>query len=213
MLTKPFRIKCIVPKQRETTPTGNEALEFTRKIIKYSELISDSKKTSADNSASSLLSKAMMNELSLCRRRDGVSENHALMFESCFTFQVTTTRPKHERFMRASNNDDQQIYRWSHLLNTPEWNSYVENPLDEVTRVKFLDRITAPKTTDVIIRNPYPPYAISYKSMTVDVGIVVKGERKLDPKPFSTSSAGTDMLQSHLIRMLYMVQSQPTCLK
>ncbi len=82
MLTKPFRIKCIVPKQRETTPTRNEVLEFTRKIIKYSELISDSKKTSADNSASFLLSKALMNELSLCRRRDGVSDNHALMFES-----------------------------------------------------------------------------------------------------------------------------------
>ena len=73
MLTKPFRIKCIVPKQCETTPTRNEVLEFTWKIIKYSELISDSKKTSANNSTSFLLSKAMMNELSLCRKRDGVS--------------------------------------------------------------------------------------------------------------------------------------------
>jgi hypothetical protein len=122
--------------------------------------------------------------LSLCRRRDGVSDNHALMFESCFTFQVTTTRSKHERFMRASNNDDQRIYRWSHLLNTPEWNDNVENPLDEVTRVKVLDRLTQPKTKDTspeAIRNPYPPYTISYKSMTVDVGQAVKGERKLDP--------------------------------
>jgi hypothetical protein len=32
-------------------------------------------------------------------------------------------------------------------------------------------------------------------------------------KPLSTSSAGSDMLQSHTIRMLYMVQSQPTCLR
>ncbi len=72
MLTKPFGIKCIVPKQRETTPTGNEVLEFTQKISKYSELISDTKKTLADNSASSLLSKALMNELSLCRRGEMV---------------------------------------------------------------------------------------------------------------------------------------------
>ena len=137
MLTKPFRIKCVVPKQRETTPTRNEVLDFSRKIIKYSELMSDSKKTSADTSASSLLSKAMMNELNLCRKRDGVSENHALVMKSCFTYQVTMMRVKHERLMRATNNDDQWIYRWSHLINTPEWNDYVENPLDELARVKF----------------------------------------------------------------------------
>ncbi len=65
-----------MPKQRDTTPFGNEVLEFTWKIIKYSELISDSKKTSAGNSASSLLSKALIIELRLCWRRDGVSDNH-----------------------------------------------------------------------------------------------------------------------------------------
>ena len=82
MLTKPFEIKCIVPKQHVTTPTGNKVLEFTQKILKYSELISDTKKTSADNSTSSLLSKALMNELSLCRKRDDVSDNNALTFEN-----------------------------------------------------------------------------------------------------------------------------------
>ena len=186
MLTKPFRIKCIVPKQRETTPTGNEVLEFTRKIIKYSELISECKKTSADNSTSSLLSKAMMNELSLCRKRDGVSENHALVMKNSFTFQVTTLRGKHESLMRANNNDDQRIYKWSDLLATPEWNNYVENPLDELVRVKFLDRLTEHKEDTLeAMRNPYPPYAISLKSMTLDVGTVTKGERKLDPRHYN----------------------------
>ncbi len=55
--------------------------------------------------------------------------------------------------------------------------------------MKFLDRLTAPKTIDKspkAIRNPYPPYAISYKSMTVDVGQAVKGERKLDPWHYNT---------------------------
>ncbi len=167
-----------------TTPTGNEVLEFTQKISKYSELISDTKKSSADNSASSLLSKALMNELSLCRRRDGVSDNHILMFERSITFQITTTKAKHEKNTKASINDDQRIYPWSHLLKTPEWNAYIENQLDEVTRVKFLDRITRPLTIDTLpeaIRNPYPPYTISYKSMTVDVGQAIKRERKLDP--------------------------------
>ncbi len=88
-------------------PTVNNVFEFTQKISKYSELISDTKKTSADNSTSSLLSKALMNELSLCRRRDGVSDNHTLRVEHYYTFQVTTTRGKHEKNMKASNNDDQ----------------------------------------------------------------------------------------------------------
>ncbi len=65
MLTKPFGIKFIVPKQCVNAPTVNDVFEFTQKISKYSELISDTKKTSADNITSSLLSKALMNELSL----------------------------------------------------------------------------------------------------------------------------------------------------
>jgi hypothetical protein len=105
MLTKPFGIKCIIPKQCVNAPTVNDVFEFTQKISKYCELISDTKKTSADNSTSSLLSKALMNELSLCRRRYGVSDNHTLRVEHYYTFQVTTMRGKHEKNMKASNND------------------------------------------------------------------------------------------------------------
>jgi hypothetical protein len=142
-------------------PTINDVFEFTQKVSKYSELISDTTKTSADNSTSSLLSKALMNELSLCRRRDCVSDNHMLRVEHYYTLQVTMTRGKHEKNMKASNNDNQQIYNRSRLLKTPEWNAYVENPLDYVTRVKFLDRITRPQLLDTspeAILNPYPPY-------------------------------------------------------
>ncbi len=42
---------------------------------------------------------------------------------------------------------------------------------------RFLD--TSPEIQAAIV-DPYPPYAVSYKSMTVDVGEVVKGYRKLD---------------------------------
>ncbi len=51
-----------------------------------------------------------------------------------------------------------------------------------------MDRITRPLTIDTspeAIWNPYPPYAISYKSMTVDVGQAIKGERKLDPRHYN----------------------------
>jgi hypothetical protein len=53
--------------------------------------------------------------------------------------------------------------------------------------VKFLDRLTEYKedTSPEAIRNPYPPYAISFKSMTLDVGTVIKGERRLDPRHYN----------------------------
>jgi hypothetical protein len=56
MITKTFHAKVMVPKP---VTKGNESTvpDFIEKIIKYSELISDNKKTSADNSVSSLLSK------------------------------------------------------------------------------------------------------------------------------------------------------------
>ena len=33
--------------------------------------------------------------------------------------------------------------------------------------------------------NSYPPYAISYKSMSIDVGEVVKSRRKVDPRHYN----------------------------
>jgi hypothetical protein len=56
MITKAFHAKGMVPKP---FTKGNEstAPDFIEKIIKYSELISDNKKTSVDNSISSLLGK------------------------------------------------------------------------------------------------------------------------------------------------------------
>ncbi len=57
MLTEQFNIKAIIPKKVEEAISINAVENFTKKITKYSELISNSKKTSAENSISSLLSK------------------------------------------------------------------------------------------------------------------------------------------------------------
>jgi hypothetical protein len=62
MITKTFHAKGMVPKP---VTKGNESTgpEFIEKIVKYSELISDNKKTSANNSISSLLSKVFRKSL------------------------------------------------------------------------------------------------------------------------------------------------------
>ena len=62
MLTDQFNIKAIIPKSVKGPLSNNSVEDFTKKITKYSELISISKKTSAENSISSLLSKTLLND-------------------------------------------------------------------------------------------------------------------------------------------------------
>jgi hypothetical protein len=57
MLTQPFILRAIIPKKVEEAISINAVAEFTNKITKYSELISNSKKMSAESSILSLLSK------------------------------------------------------------------------------------------------------------------------------------------------------------
>jgi hypothetical protein len=45
MLTKQFNLKAIIPKKVEETISINAVENFTKKITKYSELISNSKKS------------------------------------------------------------------------------------------------------------------------------------------------------------------------
>jgi hypothetical protein len=82
MITKMFHAKGMVPKP---VTNGNESTvpDFIEKIIKYSELISDNKKTSADNSIYSTLSKVFRKSLQRSKPED---RNH--------TMQVTSIVPQ-----------------------------------------------------------------------------------------------------------------------
>jgi hypothetical protein len=59
MLTEPFNLRVIIPKKVEGAISINAVAEFTNKITKYSELISNSKQISEENSILSLLSKTL----------------------------------------------------------------------------------------------------------------------------------------------------------
>ncbi len=69
MITKALNVKGMVPKP---VTKGNESKvhEFIEKIIKYSELISNNNKTSADNSISSLLGKVFRISLQRSKPED-----------------------------------------------------------------------------------------------------------------------------------------------
>jgi hypothetical protein len=88
MLTEPFPIKCIIPHKVEGVPPQGSVSEFTRRLCRYSELISEMKKTSAANSSFSLLSKALKNELNLCNREDRNKEDKSIIVEHRYTIQT-----------------------------------------------------------------------------------------------------------------------------
>ncbi len=44
--------------------------------------------------------------------------------------------------MNDSNNDVKIAYGWCDLLDSEERNNYIDNPINDVTRAAFLDKMT-----------------------------------------------------------------------
>ncbi len=188
MLMETFPIKCIIPNKIEGVPVQGSVDEFTRQLCKYSELISDIKNTSAANSTFPLLSKALKNELSFCNREDRDKEVKSLIVEHRYTIQSQVKPQAHELNMRANGYNDKELYGWCDLLDTDEWHGFSRDPLDDTKRAHFFDRMTyrlddreilntSPDFESALV-NAYPPYAISYKNMVIDVAKVEKIKTK-----------------------------------
>jgi hypothetical protein len=187
-------------------PKGNEFTvpDFIEKIVKYSELISDSKKTSADNSISSLLSKVFRKSLQRskpndCNHRPGHANNMdyatlgaaigpkrhdslARVNWNCdhkFQTIVQIKKLMHKADMEKYQNYDHKAYGCCSLLAIDEWNTYIKDPLNENTRSAFISKMT---NTEMFPKNISPPYGIFYKSMTVTVGKIEKRCRQVDQR-------------------------------
>ncbi len=155
MIMSTFHAKGMVPKP---VTKGNvfTVPDFIEKIIKYSELISDNKKTSADNSISSLLSKVFRKPLQRskpkdCNHRPGHAsdmdyatlgaaigpkylDSLARVNWNCdhkFQTIVQIKKPVHKANMETYQSDDHKAYGWCSLLATDEWNTYIKDPLNE----------------------------------------------------------------------------------
>jgi hypothetical protein len=116
--------------------------EFTKRLCKYSELISDQIKTPAANSSFSLLSRAIKNELNLCNRDDRNNEDKSIIVEHRYTIQSQIKGKTHGVNMKTHQNDDKELYGWCDLLDTDEWHIFTMDPLDDNKRARFLDRMT-----------------------------------------------------------------------
>ncbi len=147
MITSAFHAKGVVPKP-VTKDNEFTVPDFIEKIIKYSELISDNKKTSADNSISSLLSKVFRKSLQCSKPKDRNNRpGHASNMDyatlgaaigpkrpdslarvnwNCdheFQTIVRIKKPVHKANMEKYQNDDHKAYGWCSLLATDKWNT------------------------------------------------------------------------------------------
>jgi hypothetical protein len=203
MITKAFNVKGMVPKP---VTKGNESKvhEFIEKIIKYSELISNNKKTSADNSISSLLSKVFRkspqhSKPEDCNHKPGhpSNDNYATVgavigpnslersarvnwsWDHIFQTIVQIKKPVHKAIMEKFQNDDYKAYGWCGLLATDKWDTYIKESLNENARSAFIAKMT---NKEEFPKNASPPYGIFYESMTVTVGKIEKGRRWVDQR-------------------------------
>ena len=117
MLTEPFNLRAIIPKKVEGAISINAVAKFTNKITKYSELISNSKKMSAENSISSLLSKTLHHDQQMStsdkRNMTAIRPN---LFHT-YKVQVQVKREVHMKNMKE-NNDNFVVYTYCKLLHT-----------------------------------------------------------------------------------------------
>jgi hypothetical protein len=162
--------------------------KFTNKITKYSELISNSKKMSAENSILSLLSKTLhhdqqMNTLDE-RNMTTIGPN---LFHT-YKVQIQVKREVHMKNMKE-NNDNFVIYTYCKLLHTTKWDEFIKNLLNDKAKQDFLDEMTKrskymlselTEEEKKIKINKYPPYGILWEGMTLDVGGIKGGVRKFD---------------------------------
>ncbi len=141
MLTEPFNLRAIIPKKVEGAININAVAEFTNKITKYSELISNSKKTSAENSISSLQSKTLHHgqQMSTSDERNMTTIRPNLFHT--YKVQVQLKREVHMKNMKE-NNDDFVIYTYCELPHTTKWDEFIKNPLNDKTKWDFLDEMT-----------------------------------------------------------------------
>jgi hypothetical protein len=91
---------------------------------------------------------------------------------------VQIKKPVHKAKMEKYQNDDHKAYGWRSLLATDEWNTYIKDQLNE-KRLPFISKMT---NKEKFPENTSPPHGIFYKSMTVTVGKIEKGRRRVNQR-------------------------------
>ena len=211
MLATKFRVRGLIPKPRgeEDNESTEQMLklkvdEFIVRISKYSQIISESKKTSAENSLPTLLMKALKSSIqnSTVKQRQYIlirTDNESTeadtkpaspdkkMFrnepnwniEHQFKTLTDTKLKTHQDKMESCNRDELKVYQLCKLLFEPEWKAFIKDPLNDAARNAFIDKMAKTATNKKLAP---PPYGIYFDSMTISIGKIENGVRHVDQR-------------------------------
>ena len=140
MLRNPFSVEVYIPKI-----INGDILELMDSMRKQSEWISESKTRAANKTISMLLSIWFEDTLSHSKARKRNDSNSRQKLEHYFTYQSPTTTQLDEK---TSHMNDQAIYKYCHLLNCEEWNSFIKDPFNKLIREEFIEFISPNESTE-----------------------------------------------------------------
>jgi len=140
MLQNPFTVEVYIPKRRH-----GDILQLMDSMRKQSEWISESKTRAANKTISTLLSIWLEDTLSHSKASKRNDSNSRPKLEHYFTYQSPTTTQLDET---TSHITDQAVYKYCHLLNCEEWNSFIKDPFNKLNRERFIEFISLNESTD-----------------------------------------------------------------
>ena len=92
---------------------------------------------------------------------------------SVIVHQTDTKVSAFKRAMEKSGRDDDcHVYDVPSVIRSESWNAYIKSPFEGVARRAFVQTISFPCIDDTKLSDMTPPYRITYKSVTSDLGTV-----------------------------------------
>jgi hypothetical protein len=184
MFHNEFHLSVYIPKQ---AMDAKELIEATRLQSLW---ISNFKKSSAATTISKVLARwletTLLHTMKVKDTRLNPKYCPALAKENNMYYQEACTVKNYKKKNHPYKGKDKPAYGYPDCLTGAAWDAYTKNPFDFTTKKDFLSTISLTcidKTKDTKMT---PPYALSFKSLTMDVGPVTTiGGRKIDARHYN----------------------------
>jgi hypothetical protein len=101
-------------------------------------------------------------------------------------YQEACSVKNYKKKLHPYGGKDKGHYGYPDCLESPAWDAYTKNPFDLLTRKDFLNTISLLCLDKTKETKMTPPYAITFKNLTTDVGHVTIHEgRKIDARHYN----------------------------
>jgi hypothetical protein len=116
--------------------------------------------------------------------RPNISGEHAPVIVHQTDTKLSTFKKTMED---RGDENDAAVYGFPSCITSEAWNAYINAPFDPIARRAFVQTITFPCIDKTKKTDMTPPFGITYKSVTTDLGTVAtkNGPRKVDARLYN----------------------------